>query len=64
MELPFELGEQKDHNETGTETVPSARQPAFFTAPGAQRLLLQALTRTDSLSLPIPYGWNLYFLPL
>lgn len=35
-ELPFKLGEHKGPDETGTETVPSAWQSAFVTAPGAQ----------------------------
>lgn len=42
--------------------------PAPGTLPCSQllghSLLLQPLTATDSLSLPIPYGWNLYLLPV
>lgn len=59
-ELPFELREHNDLNETGTKTVPSTWHTAFL----GHSLLLHPLTGTDSLCLPIPYGWNLYFLPL
>lgn len=42
--------------------------PAPGTLPSPQllghSLLLQPFTGTDSLSQPIPYGWNLYFLPV
>lgn len=35
-ELPFELREHNDLDETGTETVPSTWHTAFLTALGAQ----------------------------